>query len=205
MRKITIYALFLAAAFAFMHCKPSTAPVTFNPSSAAGGKIVYVNLDTLTTRYNLYVDIKKQLEDDYKKADGAFGAKMESFQKRATDFQRRVVETQQRAQDIAPVELQKLEAQFGAEQKRLGEEEAALGKQRETALGELDKKIQDLQKNMKTKIDTYLEKIAAERGYDYVMIKSLTQGGGVLYGNKSLDITEEAIKSLNDAYAAEKK
>ena len=205
MRKITIYALLLAGTFALMHCKPSTAPVTFNPSSAAGGKIVYVNLDTLTTKYNLYVDIKKQLEDDYKKADAAFGAKMESFQRRATDFQRRMVEIQQRAQDIAPVELQKLEAQFGAEQKRLGEEEAALGKQREVALGELDKKIQELQKNMKGKIDTYLEKIAAERGYDYVMIKSVAQGGGVLYGNKNLDITEEAIKSLNDAYAAEKK
>jgi outer membrane protein len=205
MRKITIYALFLVGAVAMMHCKPSTAPVTFNPSSAAGGKIVYVNLDSLYTKYNLYNDTKKQLEDDYKKADGAFAAKAESFQKRAADFQRRVVETQQRAQDIAPVELQKLEAQFGAEQKRLGDEEAALGKQREVALGELDKKIQELQKNMKGKIDTYLEKIAAERGYDYVMIKSSAQGGGVLYGNKSLDITEEAIKALNDGYAAEKK
>jgi outer membrane protein len=205
MRKITIYALFLVGAVAMMHCKPSTAPVTFNPSSAAGGKIVYVNLDTLTTKYNLYIDIKKQLEDDYKKADASFAAKAENFQKRATDFQRRMVDIQQRAQDIAPVELQKLEAQFGAEQRRLGEEEAALGKQRETALGELDKKIQELQKNMKSKIDTYLEKIAAERGYDYVMIKSVTQGGGVLYGNKSLDITEEAIKTLNDTYATEKK
>jgi outer membrane protein len=207
MRKIAVYVVFLMGALALVQCNKPTNPtpsVTFNPSQAAGGKIVFVNLDSLYNKYNLYNDTKKQLDDDYKKADAAFGAKMQGFQKRAGDFQRRVVETQQRAQDIAPVELQKLEAQFGAEQKRLGEEEAALAKQRDAALGELEKKIQDLQNNLKTKIDGYLEKIATERGYDYVMIKGSAQGG-VLYGNKSLDITEEAVKALNEAYATEKK
>jgi outer membrane protein len=206
MRKNSIYGLLLLGALALIQCKPSnqTPAVTFNPSQAAGGKIVFVNLDSLYNKYTLYIDTKKQLEDDYKKADASFGAKMENFQKKATDFQRRAMEVQQRAQDLAPVEIQKLEAQFGAEQKRLAEEEASLGKQREAALGELDKKIQDLQKNLKSKIDGYLEKIATERGYDYVMIKGSAQGG-VLYGNKSLDITEEAVKALNDAYSAEKK
>jgi outer membrane protein len=205
MRKFILGVAVTIAAFALYQCKPNATPsVTFNPSQAAGGKIVFVNLDSLNEKYNLFKDAKTQLDADYKKAEAAFGGKMEGFQKRAADFQRRVVDIQQRANDIAPVELQKMEAQFGAEQKRLGEEEAALAKQRDAALGELEKKVQDLQKNSKAKVDAFLEKIAAERGYDYVMIKSGTQGG-VLYGNKSLDITEEIVKALNDAYAAEKK
>jgi outer membrane protein len=205
MRKLLLFTTFAITLVALYQCKPSTTPsVTFNPSQAAGGKIVFVNLDTLNERYNLFKDAKAQFEADYKKAEATFGGKMESFQKRAADFQRRVVDVQQRANDIAPIELQKLEAQFGAEQKKLGEEEAALAKQRDAALAEMDKKVQELQKSSKSKIDIYLEKVAAERGYDYVLIKSGTQGG-VLYGNKVLDITEEILKDLNDAYAAEKK
>lgn len=191
----------LLGAVLLMQCKPKNAAqqVTFNPSQTAGGKVVFLDLDTLYTKYNLYIDAKKQLEDDYKKADAAFGAKLEAFQKRAGDFQRRVMETEQRANEIAPVELKKLEAEFGAQQRKLAEEEQSLSKQRDAALGDLDKKIQDLQKDIKGKIDQYLEKIAAERGYDYVMIKGAAQGG-VLYGNKNLDITAETLQALNAAY-----
>lgn len=205
MRKTILLFSTILASFFLFQCKQNTPQqVTFNPSSANGGKIVWVNLDSLYEKYDLYKDSKNNLESEYKKADASFSARYEAFQKRAADFQRRVVETQQKAQDLAPVELQKLEAQFGAEQKKLGEEEAALAKQRETALGDLDKKMAKLREDLKTKIDQYLEKIAAERGYDYVMIKS-SISGGVLYGNKNLDITEEAITTLNETYKSEKK
>lgn len=199
MKKILIFSALILSAFFFVQCKKSAPVVTFNPSQTNGGKIVYVDLDTLYTKYQMYIDSKQQLEDDYKKAESNIGGKFEAFQKKAADFQRKVMEIQQRAQDIAPVELKKLEADFGEQQKRLAEEEAALNKQRDAALGGLDKKIQDLQAQIKTKIDQYLEKIAAERGYDYVIVKSSLQGG-ILYGNKNLDITEETVRALNESY-----
>ncbi len=205
MRKITLFSILVVFATLLYNCQPKKdqQTVAFNPSQAAGGKIVYVNIDTLLDKYNLYKDNKKQLEDDYKKAEGAIAGKLESFQKRVADFQRKVYETQQKAQDIAPVELQKLEADFGAQQKRLGEEEQSLMKQRESSAGELEKKLADLQKNLKNKIDEYLEKISAERGYDYVLMKGA--GYSVLYGNKGLDITTETINAVNEIYAKEKK
>jgi outer membrane protein len=204
MRKLLFLLATVVASLFLFQCKQNTpSQVTFNPSQANGGKIVWVNLDSLYEKYDLYKDSKTNLEEEYKKAEASFGGKLEAFQKRAADFQRRVVETQQKANELAPVELQKLEAQFGAEQKKLADEEAALAKQRENALGDLDKKMAKLREDLKTKIDQYLEKIAAERGYDYVMIKS-SISGGVLYGNKSLDITEEAIKTLNESYKAGK-
>lgn len=205
MRKTVLLFVTAIASFFLFQCKQNTPQqIAFNPSQANGGKIVWVNLDSLYEKYDLYKDSKKNLEDEYKKADANFGSKLESFQKRAADFQRRVMDIQQKANELAPVELQKLEAQFGAEQKKLGDEEAALGKQRENALADLDKKMGKLREDLKTKIDQYLEKIAAERGYDYVMIKS-SISGGVLYGNKALDITEEAINTLNESYKSEKK
>ncbi|MFZ4545209.1 MAG: OmpH family outer membrane protein, partial [Saprospiraceae bacterium] len=168
MKKILIFSALITSTLLLFQCKKANPVVTFNPSQTNGGKIVFVNLDTLYSKYQLYVDSKKQLEDDYKKAETSIGGKFEAFQKKATDFQRKVMEIQQKAQDIAPIELKKLEEEFGAQQKRLADEEAALNKQREDALGGLDKKIQDLQLQLKNKIDLYLEKIASERAYDYV-------------------------------------
>ncbi len=199
MKKILLLSALVVSTLLLVQCKKNTPAVTFNPSQTNGGKIVFVDLDTLYTKYQMYIDSKQQLEDDYKKAESSIGGKFEVFQKKAADFQRKVMEIQQRAQDIAPVELKKLESDFGAQQKRLAEEETALNKQRDEALGGLDKKIQELQQQIKTKIDQYLEKIAAERGYDYVIVKSSLQGG-ILYGNKNLDITEETIKALNENY-----
>ena len=199
MKKILLFSTIIGAALFLVDCKKSAPVVTFNPSQTNGGKIVYVDLDTLYTKYQLYIDSKKQLEDDYKKAESSIGGKFEAFQKKASDFQRKVMDIQQRAQDIAPVELKKLEEDFGQQQKRLAEEEASLNKQRDEALGGLDKKIQELQTQIKSKIDEYLEKIATERGYDYVIVKSSLQGG-ILYGNKNLDITEETVRALNERY-----
>ncbi|MEY4903462.1 MAG: hypothetical protein RLZZ292_1277 [Bacteroidota bacterium] len=199
MRKILLLSLVLLA---FSQCKKNDAAaplVNPTPVQTNGGKVVYVNIDTLLEKYNLYQDNKKQLEGDSKKAEQGISGKLESFQRRVADFQRKVYETQQRAQDIAPVELKRLETEFGEQQRKLSEEEASLGKQRDNAAVELDKKLQELQKNLKSKIDTYLEKISAERGYDYVLIKGST--GSVLYGNKALDITNETVLAINAEYA----
>ena len=203
MRKLSFLGLATLAVLFLMNCQKPAATVTAPASQTNGGKVVFVNLDTLLDKYTLYQDNKKQLEGESKAAEAAIAGKIESFQKRASEFQRKITEVQQRANEIAPVELQKMEAQFGAQQKKLAEEEQALTKQRESAAMELDKKVTDLQKNLKNKIDTYLEKISAERGYDYVLIKG--SSGSVLFGNKALDITEETIKAINEIYAAEKK
>ena len=56
----------------------------------------------------------------------------------------------------------------------------------------------ELQKNLKNKIDSHLEKISAERGYDFVLIKG--NNAGVLYGKKQLDITMQTVKKLNELY-----
>ncbi|MBK8632782.1 MAG: OmpH family outer membrane protein [Saprospiraceae bacterium] len=187
-------------ALGFTACKDKAGVSTAGTGTATSGIVVYLNIDTLLEKYDLYQESKTLLEDESRKADQALAGKVETFQKRAADFQQRVYQTQQRAQDLAPVQLQALEQKFAAEQQKLAKEEADLTARRDNAARDLEGKLIDLQKNLKDNIDAHLEKIAAERGYDYVLIKG--SGGGVLFGKKTLDITDQTIKELNEMHAA---
>lgn len=175
----------------------NTAATTASAGDSASLHIVYVDIDTLLSKYDLYQQRKKELEDQSKIAETALAGKIEAFQKRVARFQQDIAATQQRANNLAPVELKKLEEKFAMQQQNLGKEEESLMQQRETVASELDNKLmvalQELQKN----IDDYLNKVAAEKGYDFVLKKG--SNGSVMYGNKGLDITEEVAKGLNES------
>lgn len=202
MQQFKTFALgFMAiATLSFTACKEKTAGGETSGNNSGMTSVVFLNIDTLLEKYTLYQESKTLLEDESRKADQALAGKVETFQKRAYDFQRRLQEVQQRSQELAPVQIQALEQKFAAEQQKLAKEEADLNARRDNAARELETKLIDLQKNLKDKIDAHLEKIAAERGYDYVLIKG--SGGGVLFGKSTLDITEQTIKELNDQHAA---
>ena len=183
--------------------KSAPMPSAGEVPAVSGVKIVYVNLDTLLEGYDLFQEQKKQLEEQSAAAEKSIAAKIEAFQKRLGKFQRDVYETQQRAQNIPPVELKALEEKFAAQQNNLATEEQSLMKQREEAALALDKKLVELQAKLKSNIDNYLAKVAAEKGYDYVLIKG--SAGGVLFGRDELDITKAAIAAINEEHKATKK
>ncbi|MBK9149512.1 MAG: hypothetical protein IPM26_00315 [Saprospiraceae bacterium] len=76
---------------------------------SAAPRIVFLNIDTLLSKYDLYLDKKKELEEQAKSAEKALAGKLEAFQRRIGKFQQEVAEIQQKANTIAPVELKKLE------------------------------------------------------------------------------------------------
>lgn len=188
----------------FISCEEQkvSAPV---PSNGAAGSltIVYIDLDTLLEKYDLYRDKKEQLESQSKSAEQALGGKIEAFQKRAQKFQTEVMEIQQKANTIAPVELKKLEEKFGKQQENLAREEEALVKQRESVAIELEKKLLETQNEIQKTLDDYLAKIAKEKGYSYILKKGNL--GGVMYGDPGLDITLETAEALNKEYQSAKK
>lgn len=192
---------------ALASCKKQETPVSMPAASEvaaiSGVKIVYVNLDSLLEGYDLYQEQKKTLEEQSTAAEKSIASKIEAFQKRLGKFQRDVYETQQRAQNIPPVELKALEQKFAAQQNNLATEEQSLLKQRDEAAMALDKKLNELQTKLKSNIDNYLAKVAAEKGYDYVLIKG--SAGGVLFGKEELDITKAAVAAMNEEHKASKK
>jgi outer membrane protein len=192
-------AFFLSIALFAVSCKQADqGSATSTSTSTSGGKIVFINLDSLLENYDLYTESRTLLEAESRVAESSIASKLETFQKRAYDFQRRVQEVQQSANSLAPVQLQALEKKFAVEQQKLAQEEQDLVAKRENAARGLEGKLVELQKNLKNKIDTHLEKISTERGYDFVLIKG--NNAGVLYGNKAMDITEQTTKELNDLY-----
>lgn len=196
----------LWAGFSFLACnKPaqtsSAAPTS--TTSTGGDKIVYIDIDTLISKYDLYVDKKAALEAQSKTAEAALAGKIEAFQKRVGKLQQDFGQAQQNAANIAPIELKKLEEKFQQQQMNLAKEEESLMKQRDNAAMELDKKLQETQKDLQDKIDDYLAKIAEEKGYDFVLMRGA--GGSVMFGRKALDITQETLRVLNEEYAATKK
>ncbi|MBK8626844.1 MAG: OmpH family outer membrane protein [Saprospiraceae bacterium] len=204
-RILTFFIAFALVGFFMASCnKPAStdaAPVS-NDVKSSGDKIVYIDIDTLISKYDLYVDKKTELEAQSKTAESALAGKIEAFQKRVGKFQQELAQIQQNAANIAPVDLKKMEEKYGQQQQNLAKEEEALMKQRDNAAMDLDKKLQETQKDLQTKIDAYLDKIAEEKGYDFVLMKGA--GGSVMFGRKTLDITESTLKQLNDEYAAGK-
>ena len=202
MQNIKSAALFLLALgfITLQSCKEQAASGNATTGSTPSGKIVYIDIDTLLEKYDLYQESKAILEEESRKAEQSIAGKLETFQKRAVDFQQRVYQTQQRAAELAPVQLQALEKKFAAEQQKLQNEESELVARRDNMARELEGRLIDLQANLKSKIDEHLEKISVERAYDLVLIKGST--GAVLYGNKALDITLQTIKELNELHKA---
>lgn len=186
----------------FISCEKKAETTTTTSTTASTSKIVYVNVDSLLQGYDLYKEQKKLLEDESSATEKSLSSKIEAFQKRSMKFQKEVYETQQRAANIAPVELKALEQKYNTQGENLAKEEQALMKQRDDAALQLDKKLTDLQIKLINNIDTYLEKLATEKGYDYILRKG--DIGGVMFGKKENDVTADAIKGLNEEHSKTK-
>lgn len=209
MRKVYQLIIIIGLVIAISACTPKDGGTAASQTAAASTdnsantRIVFVNQDTLLNQYHLYQESKSELEEQSQKAQNSISSKLQAFQRKVEKFQKKVYETQQKAASIAPVELQRLEKQFASEQEALAVEEQKLVKQRDNSAFELEEKLIALQSNLKSKVDEYLAELAAEKSYDFVLIKG--NGGGVLYGNNQLDITDDVVTILNERYAAASK
>ncbi|MBK9736812.1 MAG: OmpH family outer membrane protein [Saprospiraceae bacterium] len=197
------FVLILGVTFYTSCKKPAVSNTTDTKENEKVDKIVFIDIDTLLSKYNLYMDKKTELEGQSKTAEKALAGKIEAFQRRYGKFQQDIAEIQQKANTIAPVELKKMEEKFSQQQQNLAKEEESLMKQRDNAALDLEKKLQETQKDLQKKIDDYLDKIAEEKGYDLVLMKGST--GSVMFGRNTLDITDDTVIKLNEEYQASKK
>ncbi len=207
MKKLNLGLGIIALSFGLYSCNQqptaSTTPATSANASASKGNIVWVNVDTLLSQYELTKDQRDSLQAVALKAERSFSAKAEAFQKRYMAVQKEVYDIQQRANTIPPVELQALEQKFKAKADGLAKEEQALQQQRAEASEDLNKRLADVDKDLLDKVNAYLLKLAKEKNYDYILMKG--GGGGVLHGNPELEVTAEIVKALNEEYRKTKK
>lgn len=149
-----------------------------------GRRTVYVQVDSLLKNYDFFKDTRKELENKNFQLENELTTKGRSLQNEVAFFQ-------QRAATMTPEQARSTEAQLMKKQQDL----MAYRDQSAQALGQEEaKKNEELYKNIRSYIDKYNK----ENGYEYVLGYSL--GGGILFANPSLDVTQKIVEGLNKEY-----
>lgn len=159
-------------------------------STSATETIVFVNQDTLLTKYEYAKDMRSKLEGKEKSASGDLNSRGQAFQREIAEYQRNAntMSADQRA----------------ATEQRLQRKDQELKQYQQNAAAEFQT-LQGTEANkLYDKIADFTKVYAKEKGYKMVLTYSKANPT-VLYGDTTLDVTADVTKRLNEAYAKEKK
>ena len=188
--KITLGLLIAGSIAACSNNKSAETKSTTPPPSGDKEAIVYVNSDTLLTNYQYAKDITKRLE-----------AKGQSTQKdlaaRGQSFQREVAEYQKNMGTMSADQRQTTES-------RLQRTQESLQTYQQNATAEFQNNQANENAKLFDKIADFTKNYAKQKGYKMVLTYSKANPT-VLYGDPALDVTNDVIQKLNDAYEKEKK
>lgn len=156
------------------------------PASAKNAHIAYVNSDTIWTEYTFVNDQKQVLQAYQKNLETQYAGKMKAFENEYNSYIKRAS-----AGLLTLDEQKKTEAQLGEKQKKLMEMEQQLGAQYADKELSVNRMIQD-------SIISYVKRFNRKHKFTYIL--AYAKGGGILYANDSLDITQAVVKGLNEDY-----
>ena len=147
-------------------------------------KIAFVDNVKLMNEYQEKIDI----EAKFKEKAEVLGKKRDSI---SQIFQAEAAEFQSRAQTMSQTKAQEEYAQFQQRGQQMGQQ--------------LQMEDQQLQLSGQTEMDSVVSKVKKEieaygkaNGYSYILGGG--EGGSVLFGKESNDITDEIIELLNSKY-----
>ncbi|WDF67895.1 OmpH family outer membrane protein [Sphingobacterium oryzagri] len=164
------------------------------PTSVKEEKIVYINSDTLSEKYEYFKDIRAKLEAKVKKAQSDLQSKGQAFQREVADYQ-------QKAATMSASDRQ-------ATEEKLARKQDELGRLDQNASASIQQDESTEFNNVYNAITEYLKKHAEDNGYTLVLTYSKSNPT-VLYADSKLDITANVIDALNKEYkdkkASEKK
>ena len=164
----------------------STAKKAETPAAASNNEtIVYVNSDSLLTKYQYFKDIKQKLETKTKAAQQDMAAKAQAFQREVAQYQQQ--------QSTLPAD------QRAATEERLGRKDQELKAYQQNAGAALQNEQQQENEKLYDKVADYLKAYAKKKGYKMVLTYS-KGNSAILFADESLDVTSEVIVGLNDAY-----
>jgi Skp family chaperone for outer membrane proteins len=151
------------------------------PKIDSSAKVVYVNLDTLYENYSYYKDLLKQLTSDFNTKRSSIVARQEQLAKKYDEYQRA-------AYRMSPEQLKAAEAE-------LMRDDENLKIQLQNAEEQFANNRDNLNKKLYNKLKSFFDEYRSEKGYDYILDGS--NGGMVISGKETLDVTWEIIDGLN--------
>lgn len=160
------------------------------PVVAAKAEIVYVNSDSLLSKYDYFKDMSTRLEDKGKKAQVDVSSKGQAFQREVAEYQKgaAALSADQRA----------------ATEQRLARKQQELQTYNQNATAQIQQEQGAENAKLYDKIADFLKGYAKEKGYKLILTYSKANPT-VLFGDESLNVTNEVVKQLNDNYKKDKK
>lgn len=167
-----------------------TATKTTTESVKNNEPIVYVNSDSLLTKYEYFKDLKVKLDTKSKAAQTDLAAKQQAFQREVAQYQQQ--------QNTLPAD------QRAATEQRLARKQQELQAYQQNAGAALQDEQAKEQETLYNKIADYLKVYAKDKGFK--MVLTYQKGNSaILYADPALDVTSEVIVGLNEGYKADKK
>lgn len=161
-------------------------------NTAGSGKIAYVNIDTLEANFEYLKNKKEDFKKRQEQMEGELQQSYMQMQKKGEDLQKRVQE-----RNISENEYKSVEKQLIQMQQTLEGRRQSLSEQ-------LVKEQQEFNKDLKKRLDQFLETYNKGKNYDYILSYKDDGSSPVMYANKQLDITREVIAGMNAATKSEK-
>jgi outer membrane protein len=153
-----------------------------------GGKITFawINTDTIWEKYQFVTDVKADLAKYEKDLQDQYDATVAAFQKEYNDYLKKGTSNQ-----LSLDEQKKTEEKLSLKQQSISELDAKLTQKL------VDEKTA---KNMEVH-DTIVNFIARfNKDKKYTFVLENAYGGSLLWADRSLEITEEVLKGLNEEY-----
>lgn len=194
---LSVLAALVAATVLFASCNANAGASAVEQApqasqTAAAGSIVYIQMDSLINQYDMFNDLKSEIEAKVQAIDDDLRKKGNALEKSVQDFQNKLnkglltrsqAETQQQELIEREQSLRNLTAQ---KQLEMQEEEAVM-----------IRKVMDA-------IQTYLTEYNKTHNYALILTTSASTNT-VIVGNPSLDITADVLTGLNAEYIKSKK
>ena len=164
--------------------------VNEQPAAAGVARIVYINTDTLMTKYQLAVELNEAFLKTQEERRTELNVKAKSLDQEAAEFQRKLENNGFLSESRAIESRDKLLVK-----------QENLRRLQEDLIAKTAREQNDLNKQLFDKLTSFLEKYNKEKGFDIVLSTQL--GGNVLFSVKGYDITNEVVERLNAEYKKE--
>ena len=150
--------------------------------TASNIRIAYVNIDSLENHYELYKQKKKELEKKQQQSEALLNKKMDAFQNDYTA-------AQQSASTMTETQLQ-------TTQEKLQRQQAEIQQLQNSLQTDFQNQLDQFNHQLKDSLDSFMKTYNADKQFSYVL--SYTDGGDILFAEPRFDITDDAIKGMNE-------
>ena len=158
---------------------------------AAQGSIVYIQLDSLVNQYDMFNDLRSELESKAQAIQDDLTKKGRAFESAVKDFETKIAKgllTRSQAEE---------------QQKKLLEREQNLQGLSQQKQMELAEEEAVMMRRVMDAVQTYINKYQQEKGYALIITTSAATNT-VIAGNANLDITNDVLKGMNEEYIKSK-